>query len=285
MVIECSRCQAVLQVSSNQIGHTVRCPKCAAVIPCPAEDGQDRTITATTNKPTSINPRPVAPDVPALLKAKVLNQPPRNPPETPAQTFSLENSQLPAIWKRRIASELEKGEKLLWADQPDLLMATFRYLPRILAFMLILFVLLIGVGFLSWSEIRQGHLVAIFLVGALLLGFLGLPFLMVWHRYLAHKTCYALTTKRGLVFVPNFFGKLSLVSYFPEKLQRARFEPSWLFGPAAGDWVFQKVITEKITHYVNEGRIEVHRGEESFGFLMLRYGRELEPLLRAVAGN
>lgn len=200
-----------------------------------------------------------------------------------AKRPSLADSTLADEWKCRIARELEKGEKFLWAGQPDPTMAMCRYLHMISAVMLFFLLVLGGVTWLSWDGIRQGQLGSTVLPGGLLLVVMGLPSLVFWQRRRARRTCYVLSSRRALVFQPNLFGKLRVTSYLPQQLRNARFKRSWLFGPNAGDWIFCQQFSKRVTHYVDEGRTEVARGVKSYGFLMLRNALEIRKLLHAVA--
>src|SRR5262249_14866820 len=141
---------------------------------------------------------------------------------------------------------------------------------------------------IGWERVRTGEIGSILPAGLLLLSFIFLLLLIPWQRWRARKTCYALTSRRALVFQPKLLGKLYVTSYFPEQLRHARFERSWWFGPDAGDWVFRRRITVKITRYYKQGipgpvREEVARGIKLYGFLMLRQGMEIESLIDRVA--
>jgi hypothetical protein len=148
--------------------------------------------------------------------------------------------------------------------------------------------MLVMVLWLSWASIRAGQASALIPPGLLLFFLLLSLLLIVWQRWKALKTCYVLSSRRALVFQPRMLGKIYVTSYFPEQLQHACFQRSWLFGPDAGDWVFRRRITVKITRYYQQGipapvREEVARGEKLYGFLMLRNAREVGPLIDRVA--
>ena len=197
---------------------------------------------------------------------------------------------LPDAWRRRIARELEEDEELLWAGQPDLTMATVRYLHFIAPLGAVLLFLLLGVLWIGWDGVRAGQMGTIVPAALLVLSLLVVLLFMPWQRWKARKTCYALTSRRGLVFLPRFTGKIYVTSYFPEQLRQARFEASWLFGPDAGDWVFRKEIHVKITRHYKQPlpapvREEVAKGVKLYGFLMLRHGRRIEQLIEHVANE
>jgi len=193
-------------------------------------------------------------------------------------------------WRRRIARELEEDEELLWAGQPDLTMATVRYLRLIAPLAAILLFMLVMVLWIGWDGVRTGEMGSIIPAGLLLIFLLGLLFLIPRQRWKAGKTCYALSSRRALVFQPRLLGKLFVTSYFPEQLKHARFEPSRWFGPKAGDWVFRRRTTVTITRYYNQGiptpvREEVARGVTLYGFLMLRNALAIESLIGRVANE
>lgn len=205
----------------------------------------------------------------------------------PSQRLSLANSSLPAEWKRRLAGELEEGEELLWAGQPDPTMTLVRSCQRMASIMVLLLFMLLFVVWMSWANIRQGQVGAMVLPGLLVFLIAIVLFLVLWHRRQAFRTCYALTDRRALVFLPSLVGKLRLENYFPEQLRQARFKRSWLFGPEAGDWVFRQKTTVKAKHFTSQGirqpwRDEVSREVKSYGFVMLRQALAIEPLLRQV---
>ncbi len=198
------------------------------------------------------------------------------------------NRPVPEEWKRRIARELEAGEELLWVDQPDPTLALFRSLRVIGPILVVLAFMLAFVLWLSWDNIRQGQIGFIVPPGLLLLLIFVALFLLLWQRRLAQWTCYALSSRRALVFLPGLLGKLGLTNYSPEQLRQARFEGSRLFGPEAGDWIFRQIITITTKRYTVNGirtpwRDEVFRGVKSYGFLSLRHARQIEPILRRVA--
>jgi hypothetical protein len=193
-------------------------------------------------------------------------------------------------WRRRIARELGEDEELLWAGQPDLTMATFRYLFFIAPLGAILLFMLVMVLWIGWDGLRAGELGTILPTGLLLLSLLAVLLLIPWQRWKAGKTCYALSSRRALVFQPRLLGRIYVTSYFPEQLRDARFEPSWWFGPKAGDWVFRRRITVKTTRYYKQGipfpvREEVARGVKLYGFLMLRNALQIESLIERVANE
>jgi hypothetical protein len=193
-------------------------------------------------------------------------------------------------WRRRIERELEDNEELLWTGQPDLSMATVRYLFFIGPLGGILLFMLMMVLWIGWDGLRTGEIGSILPAGLLLLSLLFMLVLIPWQRCKARKTCYALTSGRALVFQPKLSGKLFVTSYFPEQLRHARFERSWWFGSDAGDWVFRRRITVKITRYYNQSiptpvREEVARGIKLYGFLMLRHGLEIQSLIDRVANQ
>jgi hypothetical protein len=197
---------------------------------------------------------------------------------------------LPDAWRRRIARELEEDEELLWAGQPDVTMATVRYLHFIAPLGAVLLFLLVGVLWIGWDGVRAGEMGTMVPATLLVLSLLVVLLVMPWQRWKARKTCYALSSRRGLVFQPRLMGKIYVTSYFPEQLRQARFEPSWWFGPDAGDWVFRKRIHVTITRHYKQGipgpvREEVAKGVELYGFLMLRDGLRIERLIERVANE
>jgi len=192
---------------------------------------------------------------------------------------------IPPEWNRRLERELEEGEVLLWVGQPDATMAAVRHLFHIAKIMAALLVFEVFLVLLCLNEIRQGNPAWLFLFVLLTAALVILPLLALWQRRQARRSCYAVTNRRALVYLPSVFGSLNLVTYLPEQLERMTFEQSRLFGPDAGDVVFAKQTrTKTVTTKTTQGppqptRVEVFKSVKKFGFLMLRDARRVENLI------
>lgn len=166
-------------------------------------------------------------------------------------------------------------------------MATCRHLFFIAPLAVILVVMLMMLLWIDWEGLRALHLGTLLPTALLVLALIVVLISILWQRWKAGKTCYALSSRRALVFQPRLLGKLFVRSYTFEELKNARFKRSWLFGPHAGDWVFQRRESVKVTRYYEQGipipvRTEVARGVKLYGFLMLRNATELGPLFDRV---
>jgi hypothetical protein len=170
---------------------------------------------------------------------------------------------IPSELADRVARELEPDEKLLWAGQPRLDLATRP------AYLLVPF----GCFFTGFS------LLWIVGAGLMTLGLLapcGLPFIAVgigmlaspvWLRSMARKTIYAVTDRRAIVWQPGWFGRVAVQSFTAAGLgQMSRVERA----DGSGDLVFQ-VHT---TGYGDNTRTERR------GFLAIDHVKEVEDLVR-----
>jgi hypothetical protein len=169
----------------------------------------------------------------------------------------------------RVAAELETGERLVWAGQPRLDLATR---PK---YLLIPF----GIAFLVFS------LVWMIVAGLLTLGLMApcaLPFIAVgigmimspvWLRRRAQKVLYALTDRRAMIWEPGWFRNITVRTYTAAGLGRmARMERA----DGSGDLVFEEFTTATWDSNTNTNTHTTTRR----GFLCIDQVREIEDLVR-----
>jgi hypothetical protein len=119
---------------------------------------------------------------------------------------------------------------------------------------------------------------------------LGIPFFQRWK---AQKSCYAVTSRRALVFERTPIGAPKLTVYNPGDLTGMRRRDWWFFQDA-GDLIFRTkvVITLSSTsggygpgrhgrgYGPGRGGIDARRSVTHYGFLSVRRPREIEIIIR-----
>lgn len=189
-------------------------------------------------------------------------------------------SGLPAEMAVRVRDELTPGEAVVWTGQPShrvtllnvLRGALVAVIPSVVVGILVV-VFLVPKG----NPPNAGGVATVSLFIVLAASVCGpLPSAFVaYHR--GAKTCYVLTNRRAIVWVPGFFGEGEFDSYTVAVLQLMRRRDSW-FVPEAGDLVFR---TQTIVHVWSDGR-QSHRSAQvtRYGFLGIDDVRSVEKLIR-----
>jgi hypothetical protein len=96
------------------------------------------------------------------------------------------------------------------------------------------------------------------------------------HRWLATRTCYAITTRRALVYKKGLFGP-TRESYSPLEVSAMRRSNSWL-AAGSGDLIFRTVHV--ITHVRKPGMWNNNIRTVHYGLLAIPHLDEVEKLLR-----
>ncbi len=239
IAVLCS-CSAKLKVGDHLNGKQIQCPKCGKLI---------------------------AVGHPAVKGAE--------PP--PSDEDVLAQSELSDEERERLEEELEPDERLLWTGKPVVRCAFLR--GWVVSFFLlavagIFLLFLLSVGQKNSFEGPVGLLLLIvFLLGMVGCVIAGLvwPFLRRWY---AGLTCYALTSHRALAWVPDWFGKVSLIVYLPEHLGKLRF---FLFGSGPekiGDILFHVQVERR------ETRAGTEFVQRARGFSLVRNAPTVTKLIR-----
>jgi hypothetical protein len=181
----------------------------------------------------------------------------------------------------RLQSELQPGERLVWAGQPraDLAARPAWFMVPCRVFF---------TGFSLFWIVGAGGMAA--LAGGVNGGFgslfgcfpcFGIPFVLIglfmvaspiWLRRQAHKTLYALTDRRAIVFEPTWFRTVTVRSYTAAGLSHLsrRERPD-----GSGDLVFEEFTTSSLDSDGNRSYSTTRRG-----FLAIDRVREVEDLVR-----
>ena len=191
----------------------------------------------------------------------------------------LDAAGLPDEWQARIEDELTPSEAVLWAGKASA--AAMGSAAWVATWVMIgasafLAAIIVGIG-IADPKMVGGLTVAIGLavVGAVVVGaFLYPPY----QRWLAGKTCYAVTTRKALVWYPSWYGTPELTIYEPAALASIHtVESNWSKG--FGDVVFRKTVTVTITHK-KHGPADRSTSVTHYGFLAVEKPREIERLIR-----
>jgi hypothetical protein len=261
----------VILVFGNKVGTDVKpvVPDDIDVhkIPLPA-DGRRFSSAVADPVPPSAGP----PDRP-------LDPPPDGrPPRFTGQGYS----GLPAAMAERVREELTPGESVVWTGQPS---------PRVTRLNVVR-----GAAIALIPSAIGGFLVAVFLVArfnapnggvlATLFPLLGLVTLVggplltaLFALHRGAKTCYVLTNRRAIVWIPGFFGEGEFDSYSVAMLQLMRRRDSW-FISGAGDLVFRTVTTITTTYSRSDPVGRSSSSVARYGFLGLDDVRSVEKLIR-----
>jgi hypothetical protein len=180
----------------------------------------------------------------------------------------------------RLQSELQPGERLVWAGQPRLDLATRQawfLVPCGIVFGGFALFWIVGAagmgGFAAWNFAPAGLLgcfplfgVPFFLIG---LWLIASPY---WLRRRAQQMLYALTDQRAIVFEPGWRGAVTVRNYSAAGLGRmSRTERP----DGSGDLVFEEFTTSGTAG-------DSHRTSQTTrrGFLAIDRVREVEELVR-----
>ena len=100
------------------------------------------------------------------------------------------------------------------------------------------------------------------------------PFISLWK---AGRTCYALTSRRAIVWQAGLFGGVEMENYNPARLANMWRRDNWIFARGGGDLVFRSVRTITVTTGKHGG---VSQNATYYGFMAIMDLRKVERLVR-----
>lgn len=246
-------CSAKMKVGDHLAGKHIKCPKCGSVIAVGGPNG-------AAPMPALAPPVPVAVAPPAPSAGEVLGQ-----------------SGLSDDERERLADELETGEGLLWAGKPASGWAFFYGWAIGAGLIFMAIILLVVLAITGRDGLFKDGFSTLFTV---ILGGGGLGCLaagIIWpyyRRWLTNKVVYAVTTKRALAWLPDYFGKIRLFTYDGSDMPKL-YRSDVTQGPdGVGSLVFGTVVKKRQTR---EGTV---RSYYSYGFFLIRGAARVEKLLR-----
>ncbi len=242
--VVCS-CSAKLKVGDHLKGKHIKCPKCGSLIP----------VGVATGTPAAAAPAP--------------------PPSTKAV---LEQSSLSESERDALEGELDKGERLVWADKPDARTAFLRGFIVTAALGSVAFVLILItiIMLVTVGTKDTGGVVVFLILGAIGLAAAGgaaaAPYLNRWRM---RKVFYAFTTKRALVWDCSWSGKVTLSTYDPADLAKTYRQTLSRQDDGVGSVVFGVTVR---TRQTARGTVQTYTRH---GFMLIPRAATVEKLLRA----
>jgi hypothetical protein len=201
------------------------------------------------------------------------------------EEIDIHDTNVPENIQERIEQELTKGEKLYWVGMPSRRIVLIRSMwgPIVGAFILLVCGGVALMFFVQSRNMPGGG--GIGLMGALMPGCFGLlfagglgltPFYALWK---AKRTCYALTSRRAIVWQAGWFGHVTMENYNPARLANMWRRDMWFFGKGGGDLVFRSVTVITVTSGRHGG---VSQSTTYYGFLAIENVKQVERLVREV---
>src|SRR5262249_42094989 len=142
-------------------------------------------------------------------------------PFPPTSETVLAGSTLSREEREQVAAQLQRDERLVWADKPDARVAFFRGCIFAVAFV---FPAAVVGGILVLLGTSGGALMGV-LLGLIAAGFLvcafALPLVLRWRT---GRSFYAFTTKRVLAWPCDWLGRARLVVYEPSTVSGVQLE-------------------------------------------------------------
>jgi hypothetical protein len=260
--IACTSCSKSLKVADTLAGRAVKCPGCTAIVKVPG--GSSGSNPAATSAVSASSPRASAPaprpSGSSSNDAAKRSAPAQSPPAKQREeeldevgrdksmpSVELTDSEVPEDMRKRVATELSKGENLIWCGIPSRRIVLIRSLwgPFVGVFMLFVF------GIMMTMMLAGGGGNALFML--LGIGVIGLcvitpvilsPFFALYRQ---KRTCYVLTNRRCIVWECGWFGGVTMKTYNPTQLTNMWRRDAW-FGPkGGGDLIFHSVTTTSVT--------------------------------------
>ncbi len=305
--VVCSACNKTLKVADTMAGKAFKCPGCQSVV---------RVATVSTpTRPTSERRETVAPEEESPVRKERRDEdreaerparksrredrdeeddrPRKKRPlverlEEPDEDLAivaidLEDSNLPDHIRDRIEQELTKGEKLYWVGMPSrrivLLRSLWGPIVGVIVFLLVLGFFVLP-GIMAAGRAGGGGLGMVILpalIGMVVCG--GLVIMPFYNLWRAGRTCYALTSRRAIVWQAGLFGGVEMENYNPARLASMWRRDMWIFGKGGGDLVFRSVTIVTVTSGKHGG---VSRNTTYYGFLAIENVRKVERLVREV---
>lgn len=182
---------------------------------------------------------------------------------------------LPTELRGLVQNELDRGEEVVWVDQPDPRAAGKGYLAvQLFAIPWTLFAVF-------WICGAAGFKVPDFNKGFDLFPLFGIPFVLVgigmlsapiWAKKMARKSVYVLTNRRALVFKKQF-SSMSIRSFDPDQLHDLERNQR---PDGTGDLIFKREVTGHGDNGPNIG---------SVGFMAIANVKQVEDLVETLVKN
>lgn len=189
----------------------------------------------------------------------------------------IDDSELPDKLKARIHNHIYEDESVLWVGQPHQKIIFMRALFP--AGFLLFFACVMG-GMMLFSSSVPVNVPTILVSIGMLIGGLLFP---VVQRLKAHHTGYMLTSKRCVVFEPNFIGQVKATAYMPDIVAKMRRQNAWSL-KGGGDLIF-RTVTTITTKHSRDRRTGAPRGSSTsvtqthYGFLAIDNVDRVETLI------
>ena len=249
-------------------GKAIKCPKCTTVVLVPPAAPAPEQVEELEE---------VDGDAPDALEE--VDERSRRREKDPGPDLDLEHD-VPEPFQDRIAAELARGERLVWVGQPLRPLMWVRSLKGVcfgLFFLALMGFIWFGVAFpellgkkRAFDQAGASCLMAVVFLFVLACVALW-PF---WFMFRAGRTCYALTSRRAVVWSCEWHGGVKVTTYTPAELTRMRRADSWAYGRGAGDLIFRsRTVVAASTRGVSSRTYH-------YGFLGIAKVRAVEKLVR-----
>jgi hypothetical protein len=242
-------------------------------------------------------------EVERLIRTELLGQE-DNPQDNPqaalapaadagaAAVVCREDGTISAELKAKVLGNLDASEKVVWLGQPSAKLVALRSLGYVVAaaFPALIALIWFAVVLLSAKAptgptpknaaaaqsqgISFSSLIA---PGGLMLVSLGLASVPLLRGYFAGRSCYALTTRRALVYRAGLFGP-TRESYPPQEVAAMRHSDAWLEA-GSGDLIFRSVLVLRRAGSINGLTIPGWK-TTNYGFLALPRVKEVEHIVQ-----
>ncbi|HAI13344.1 MAG TPA: hypothetical protein DCM28_16675 [Phycisphaerales bacterium] len=189
---------------------------------------------------------------------------------------------LPFGLQQILENELDKGETLLWLDQPDGSRMARSSLP------IMLFAIPWTAFSCFWMLMASK--------GSLLFAAFGIPFVLIglgmlsspfWAKRAAGKTVYALTDKRAII-IAGKFKSMTVTSYRPEQLTEMDREQR---ADGSGSLIFERIASTHTSHrpagsvHRHGSRSRTHTTITPKGFLHIKQVKAVEDLVEGMVAS
>src|SRR5262245_19771241 len=213
-------CTAKLKVGDHLEGKHIKCPRCGTLLAVGAPNGS-------------------APAAPA----------PRPEPALPSTEEVLRRSDLLDKEREALLHELGRDERLLWAGKPSARVAFLRgwlIAAGLYSGAVMFLIMLLAMNAAGAFGHGGGWLILLFalLIVALVVAGTVIPFGTRWYKRL---TAYAVTTRRALAWVPDWFGKVKHVRYDPTDLVKLYRKDIAKSEGGVGDLIFGAFTRDRKT--------------------------------------
>jgi hypothetical protein len=238
-------------------------------------------------------------EVERLIRTELLGQEdntPDNPQATPAADDNAtpvvcrEDSPIAAELKAKVLGNLDASEQVVWLGQPSGKLLALRSLGYAVvgSFPALVAVIWLAVVLSAKptptptqknpaAQSQGVSFGSLIVPGGLMLLSLGLISVPLARGYFAGRSCYALTTRRALVYRAGLFGP-TRESYPPQEVAAMRRSDAWLEA-GSGDLIFRSVIVVKRAGSINGLPIPGWK-TTNYGFLAIPHVRNVEHIVQ-----